>query len=115
MQRKNKNIIFSTDKIKSFKKNVTLWGDRIKKETKVEMFELTKSCRLNKNLVNLILQSLSLLSKSTENYFPSLYVSSLDCVRDLYVLCAFESTNLNVPEDELMEIRNDRGVKLKHS
>jgi hypothetical protein len=79
------------------------------------MFELTKSCRLDKNRVDLILQSLSLLSKNTEKYYPSLHVSSLDWVRDLLVLGAFESADLTVAEDELMEIRNERGLKLKHS
>jgi hypothetical protein len=40
-----------------FKEKLTLWGARIKKENKAEMFELTKSCRLGKNSVDLILQS----------------------------------------------------------
>jgi hypothetical protein len=51
------------------------------------MFALTKSCRCDKNLVNLILQSLSLLSKNIENYFPSLAVSSSNWVRDLRIMC----------------------------
>jgi hypothetical protein len=80
------------------------------------MFELIKSCRLNKNMVNLILQSLSLLSKNAEKYYPSLDVSSFDWVRDLLVLIAFELAELTVAEeDKLMEIRNERRLKLKHS
>jgi hypothetical protein len=82
--------------------------ERIKKENKVEMSELTKSCRLNKSLVDLILETLSLLTKNNEKYCPSSDISSLDWVRDPYVLCAFASTDLNVAEDELMEIRNNR-------
>jgi hypothetical protein len=75
------------------------------------MFEMTRSCRLEKNLADLILQNLSLLSKNTEKYFPSFDVSSLDYVRH-----AFESVELTVAEEEeLMEIRNDRRLKLKHS
>jgi hypothetical protein len=65
------------------------------------MFELTKSCRLDKNLVDLILQSLSLLSKISEKYFPSLDVFSLDWVRDSFVLSVFQSAELTVAEDEL--------------
>jgi hypothetical protein len=77
------------------------------------MFKLTKSCRLEKYL-DLILQSLSLLSKNTEKYFPSLDVSSLDWVRDPLVLSMFESAELTAAEeDELMEITYDR--RLKHS
>jgi hypothetical protein len=80
------------------------------------MFQLTKSCRLEENLIDLILRSLSLMSKSTENYFLSLDASSLDWVRDLFVLGTFESTNLSVAEDdELMEIRKHGRLKLKHS
>jgi hypothetical protein len=82
MQGKDENILPCTDKINSFKEKLTLWGVRIKKENKVEMFELTKSCRLGKNLVDLIIQSLPLLSKNAEKYFPSLDVCSLEWVRD---------------------------------
>ena len=63
-------------------------GDRIRKENKVEMFQLTKDCRLGKDFVNLILQTLSLLSKNVEKYFPSLDVSSLDWVRDPFTINA---------------------------
>lgn len=98
MQGKNENILTCTDKISSFKEKLTLWGARIKKENKAEMFELTKNCRLDKNLVSLILQSLSLLSKNIEKYFPSLGVSSLDWVRDPFVLNACESAVLTVAE-----------------
>jgi hypothetical protein len=80
------------------------------------MSELTKSCRLDKDLVALILQSLSLPSKNIEKYIPSLDVSSLDRVRDPFVLNAFETAELTVAEeDELTEIRDDRRLKLKHS
>jgi hypothetical protein len=48
MQGKNENII-CTDKSISFNGKLTLWGARIKKENKAEMFELTKSCRLDKS------------------------------------------------------------------
>jgi hypothetical protein len=36
-------------------------------------------------------------------------------VRDPFVINAFESAELNVAEDELTEIRNNRRLKLKHS
>jgi hypothetical protein len=39
----------------------------------------------------------------------------MDWVKDLFVLSAFESAELTVAEDELMEIRKDRRLKLKHS
>jgi hypothetical protein len=88
VQQKNENILTCTAKISSLKEKIKLWGARIKKENKVEMFELTKSCRLDKNLVNLILKSLSLLSKNTENYFPSFEVIFLGLgERSVCVVC----------------------------
>lgn len=87
-----------------------------KKENAVEMFELTKNCELDNNLNKLILESLTLLETNIEKYFPSLDISSLDWVRNPFVLNACQLTNLNITEeDELTEIRNDRGLKLKHS
>jgi hypothetical protein len=59
MQIKNENIFTFTDKIISFKEKLTLWGATAKKENKLEIFELTRSCRQNKNRVDFILQSLS--------------------------------------------------------
>jgi hypothetical protein len=58
------------------------------------MFKLTKICRLDKNLVDLILQNSSLLSKDSENYFPALDASSWNWVRDLFVLSEFELAEL---------------------
>jgi hypothetical protein len=43
MQGKIENILIWTDKINPSEEKLSLWGARIKKENKVEMFELTKS------------------------------------------------------------------------
>jgi hypothetical protein len=57
-----------------------------------------------------------LLTTNNEKYFPSLDVSSLDWVRDPFVLSALESAELTVAEEDgLTDIRNDRRLKLKHS
>jgi hypothetical protein len=80
------------------------------------MFVLTKICRQNKNLVDLILQNLSLLSKNIEKYFQSLDVSSLFWARDPFVISVFESAELTLAEeDELKEIRNDIRIKMENS
>jgi hypothetical protein len=88
---KNENILTCTYKINSFQEELTLWGVRIIKENKVEMVKLTKICRLENTPVDLILQNLSLPRKNIEKYFSSFDISSLDCVRDPFVLSAFES------------------------
>jgi hypothetical protein len=62
---------------------------------------------MDKNLVDLILHILSLLTKHIENYSPSLNVSSLD--GDPFVLSAFESAQLAATEEYgLTDVRNDR-------
>jgi hypothetical protein len=43
MQGKNENIPIWTDKINTSEEKLSVWEARIKKENKVEMFELTKS------------------------------------------------------------------------
>jgi hypothetical protein len=48
MQGKTENFLTCTDKINSFKEKVTLCGARMKKEKKIEIFELTRSYRLKK-------------------------------------------------------------------
>jgi hypothetical protein len=50
--------------------------------------DLTKSCRLDKNLVDLILQILLLLIKNID-------VSSLNWARDPFVFSEFESAELS--------------------
>jgi hypothetical protein len=50
MQGKNGNVLICAETIEK----LTLWGARIKKENKAEMFGLTKYCTLDKNLVNFI-------------------------------------------------------------
>jgi hypothetical protein len=81
------------------------------------MLELTESCGLDKSIVDSILLSLSVLNKEIEKYSPSLDVLvSLDWVRDSFVLSVFESAELTVAEeDELMEVRNNRRLKLKET
>jgi hypothetical protein len=100
MQGKNINIFTCTDKINTFKENLKLQGTRIKKESRVEIFELTKFYRLAKTLVDLIMRNLLLLSNNIENYFPSLDVSSLYWMRDPFVLSAFELAEYTVAEED---------------
>jgi hypothetical protein len=89
IQAKNKATLTSTDKINSFKgKPNQCCGEpeTKKKQNKVEISEVTKRCRLDKNLIDLILQYLSLLSKIIGKYFPSLKgFSSLDLVIDPFL------------------------------
>jgi hypothetical protein len=49
-KRRMKIFLLVLTKINSFKEKLTLWGATVRKENEVEMFVLTESCRLDKNL-----------------------------------------------------------------
>lgn len=80
------------------------------------MFELTKNCHIDTDLSNLILKSLRLLNLNIKKYFPSLDVSSIDWVRNPFVDSAYETASFTTNEEsELIDIKNDRGLKLQYS
>ena len=113
IQGDHENILTCTYKITTFKEKLMLWERILKRENVVEMLELTKRCKLDGNL---ILQTLRLLGRKIEKHFPSPDISTLDCIRDLFVLPAYKLAKLKITEgDKLTEIRNDQGLKLKHS
>jgi hypothetical protein len=79
------------------------------------MFDLLKDCSMNSPLFELFLKSIRQLEDNIKQYFPSLDVSSMDWVRDPFIECAYESAVLNNDEEsELIDIRNDRGLKLQY-
>lgn len=64
------NIIFTTtDKIKAFKEKLVLWKARIRRQNTSEMFDIMKMYKLNRNLIDLTLQSLTLLGTNIDKYF----------------------------------------------
>jgi hypothetical protein len=115
MQRKNENIRICTEKVNFFK-GKQIMGSQNKKENEAEIFKLIKCCRLDKILVDLILQNLLLLSKGSENYFPALDASSWNWVRNPLVLREFDPAELTAAQEGVLRgIRNERRLKLKHS
>ncbi|KAL4122684.1 hypothetical protein QTP88_014969 [Uroleucon formosanum] len=64
----------------------------------------------------LILKSLHLLYENIKKYLPSLDVSSTDWVRNPFIDSAYETTLFTTDEEsELIDIKNDRGLKLQYS
>ncbi|KAL4107274.1 hypothetical protein QTP88_017647 [Uroleucon formosanum] len=116
MQGKQENILTSTDKISSFQQKLLLWISKIEKQTNWDMFDLVKNCHVNSDLTNLILKSLHLLYENIKKYFPSLDVSSMDWVRNPFIYSAYETVLFTTDEEsELIDIKNDRGLKLQYS
>ncbi|KAE9530060.1 hypothetical protein AGLY_011522 [Aphis glycines] len=84
--------------------------------TNWDMFDLVKNCHVNSDLTNLILKSLHLLYENIKKYFPSLDVSSMDWVRNPFIDSAYETALFTTDEEsELIDIKNDRGLKLQYS
>jgi len=116
MQGKQENILTSTDKISSFQQKLLLWISKIEKQTNWDMFDLVKNWHVNSDLTNLILKSLHLLYENIKKYFPSLDVSSMDWVRNPFIDSAYETALFTTDEEsELIDIKNDRGLKLQYS
>lgn len=116
MQGKQENILTSTDKISSFQQKLLIWISKIEKQTNWDMFDLVKNCHVNSDLTNLILKSLHLLYENIKKYFPSLDVSSMDWVRNPFIDSAYETALFTTDEEsELIDIKNDRGLKLQYS
>lgn len=116
MQGKQENVLTSTDKISSFQQKLSMWIAKIEKNAVWDMFDLLKDRTVDLTCSELILKSLRQLDNNINKYFPSLDVSSMDWVRNPFVDSAYQSAMLNTQqEDELIDIRNDRGLKLQYS
>jgi hypothetical protein len=116
MQGKQENILTSTDKISSFQQKLLLWISKIEKQTNWNMFDLVKNCHINSDLKNLFLKCLRLLYENIKKYFLSLDVSSMDWVRNSFIDSAYETALFTTDEEsELIDIKNDRGLKLQYS
>ena len=83
MQRRNENILSSTDKINAFQKKVTIWKKRITAGN-LEMFSSTLKSNCPE-IAPLILNHLDTLLKNLDKYFPSISIDQYDWVRNPFV------------------------------
>ena len=68
----------------------------------------------NKSIVPLISEHLEILEGNIMKYFPDISVMKYDWVRDPFIQS--NTQHLSVQEaEELIDIRNDRSLKLRHS
>lgn len=114
MQGRSENLLTSTDKIKSFKEKILIWKRKILKENSFDMFELTEKCNVDQTVLNMIVESLNLLSENIAKYFPSLDTSGFDWVRNPFIDLVEDKVDLSTKEEEeLSDIKNDRGLKME--
>lgn len=114
MQGRSENLLTSTDKIKSFKEKILIWKKKILKEKSCDMFELTEKCNVDQTVLDMIVESLNLLSENIAKYFPYLDTSAFDWVRNPFIDLVEDKVDLSTKEEEeLSDIKNDRGLKME--
>jgi len=90
MQGRKKNIISTSDKMESFKKNINLWLSCIKNDdfscfSSVEESIIHLSINQKNGIKNIMYEHLLTLSRNLKNYFPSLLTTEIQWVVSLYV------------------------------
>ena len=118
MQGRNENLLTSTEKINGFRSKAQLWQEHVKNKN-LEMFPLCQKCEGNVNIASLsetIQKHLNILEEKLFFYFPSTALDCYDGVREPYSSEAEVGTTLTLQEqEELTELRQDRGLRLRFS
>lgn len=115
MQGKCENLLTSTDKITSFRDKLLIWQRKIERQKVCDMFELTEKCNVSDPVYNMIVNTLQLLGKNVEKYFPSIDTSLYDWVRNPFIDVNYNATIFSTKEEEeLSDIKNDRGLKIEY-
>ena len=114
MQGKNENILSTTDKMKAFQAKIKLWNTKVQGNN-MSMFPKVAEMKRD-DLSTLICAHLSYLEEKINDYFPELSIDFYDWIRNPFIEYPPDKINLNLTEEEeLIEIRNDRTLRLKHS
>lgn len=115
MQGRNENILSASDKLRALIQKLSLWNMRCR-EGSFDMFPNTAMVVERDHLIPLICDHLSSLERQIDHYFPDIAIEKYDWLRNPFI----EESNTDVEltyneQEELIEIRSDRTLKLKHS
>jgi hypothetical protein len=114
MQGRKENILTSTDKMHSLQQKINFWKKHATNGT-LDMFPLVSKTN-HSDILPLILDHLDSLHSQITHYFPSLTVEKYDWVRNPFVEVQSSDEEFTIEEEEeLINISNDRTLKLKHS
>ncbi|XP_064105090.1 zinc finger BED domain-containing protein 5-like [Macrobrachium nipponense] len=114
MQGKSENILSSTDKIRILKEKLQLWGGKVK-EGNLDMFSHVVVAANSGEIMPIISEYLAVLEKQLLRYFPDICTENYDWIRNPFVASVSTQSHLNLMEEEqLVEMSNDRDLKLLH-
>jgi len=115
MQGRNENILSASDKLRALIQKLSLWNLRCH-EGNLSMFPNTALVVEREHLIPLICDHLSSLERQIDHYFPDIAIDKYDWLRNPFTEASNTNTELsNAEEEELIDIRSDRTLKLKHS
>ena len=97
LQKPSENIITATSKLRSIDEKLTLWKTNVSKEIFDSLPTLNES-PLKKEIVPEIMNTLSGLKLSLQNYFPEFAVNNFGWVVNQFGIN--ETSNLSIEEEE---------------
>ncbi|XP_068229494.1 zinc finger BED domain-containing protein 5-like [Palaemon carinicauda] len=114
MQGKSENVLSFTAKIKVLKEKLQLWGGKVK-EGNLDMFSHVAVAANRGEIIPIISEHLAVLEKQLQHYFPDIYTENYDWIRNTFVASKSTQSQLTLMEEEqLVELRHDRDLKLLH-
>jgi hypothetical protein len=110
MQGKKENILTSTDKISAFKEKLLFWSNKMQAGC-YEMFEKFCSSEKCSDVSPLVIEHLKMLERNVEKYFPDISLKTSEWVRNPFSPASSSDLSFK-EEEELIDIRNDRNLKV---
>ena len=114
MQGRNENLLTSTDKINGFRAKLALWRQHLEHKS-LDMFPHTQDYPgHHAGLYDIIGEHLETLEEKMAFYFPSTSTEAMDWVRNPYSGSALTKDMTLQEQEELSELRQDRGLKMNY-
>ncbi|XP_068224197.1 SCAN domain-containing protein 3-like, partial [Palaemon carinicauda] len=111
---KSEKVLSSTDKIKELKEKLQLWGGKVK-EGNLDMFSHVAVAANSGEIIPIISEHLAVLENQLQHYFPGICTENYNWIRNPFVASISTQSQLTLMEEEqLVELRHDRDLKLLH-
>ncbi|XP_068237170.1 zinc finger BED domain-containing protein 5-like [Palaemon carinicauda] len=106
--------VVTTDKIKLLKEKLQLLGGKVK-EGNLDMFSHVAVAANSGEIIPIISEHLAVLEKQLQHYILDTCTENYDWIRNPFVASISTQSQLTLMEEEqLVELRHDRDLKLLH-